>query len=155
MNSRGFTKIELLVVAFLIVIVIAFDIAIVLYLNLKSRDIAVLNDIKQIQSGLDAYLLKNGEYPIAVTPIVLNDIYANTEKLCVEGFRKKTEKCNFNILAPIPNSDLMNGNFLKYQSEDGQSYKIEFILKTNFKAQGLSRGQNCASNNQIISQVCF
>ena len=155
MKKNGFTQIELIIVIFLLIIMIAVDIAVVLYLNLKSRDIAVLSDIKQIQSGLDAYLIVNSQYPVASEPVNLNDVYANTEKLCTDGFKKRTEKCSQEILAPVPNSDLLAGNIYKYQSVDGQNYKLEFILKTNFKAQGLSRGQNCAANNQILSQPCF
>lgn len=155
MKKNGFTQIELLIVIFLMIIMIAFDIAIVLYLNLKNRDLGVINDIKQIQSGLDAYLIKNSQYPVAGEAINFNDVYASTQKLCAEGFRKKVEKCNQEILAPIPNSDMNSGNIYIYQSEDGQNYKIEFTLKTNFKALGLARGKNCALNNQIISQPCF
>lgn len=154
MNKNGFTKIELIIVIFLIIIMIGFDIAMVLYLNLKSRDIAVLSDINQIQSALDVYLIENSQYPIAPEPVNLDDVYAGTEKLCVDGFKKKTDSCKRIILAPIPNSDLLAGNIYKYQS-DGQNYKIEFVLKGNFKAQELSRGINCATNLQILSQACF
>jgi type II secretory pathway pseudopilin PulG len=152
--KNGFTKIELIIVIFLIIVMIAFDIIIVLYLNVKTRDIMVLSDIKQIQSGLDTYLVENSEYPIATEPVNLNDVYASTEKLCSDGFKKNTDQCGRLILNVVPNSDLANGNIYKYQS-DGQNYKIEFSLKGNFKAQELSRGINCATNNQILSQACF
>lgn len=155
MKKNGFTQIELIVVIFLLIAMIAVDIVVVLYLNLKSGDINVLSDIKQIQSGLDVYLITNNHYPIAEEPVYLNDVYAGTEKLCTEGFQKRTVKCSRDILAPIPNGGLVEGNLYKYQSETGQDYKIEFVLKTNFKAQELSRGKNCAINNQIINQPCF
>lgn len=154
MTKNGFTKIELIIVIFLLILMIAVDIAIVLYLNLKSRDIEVLNDLKQIQSGLDVYLGENSQYPIFSEPVNLNDVYAGTEKLCVEGFKKKNFQCSRLILASIPNSDLAAGNIYKYQS-DGKEYKIEFSLKGNFKAQNLSKGLNCATNNQILNQACF
>jgi type II secretory pathway pseudopilin PulG len=155
MKKNGFTKVELLVVIFLVILMIALDIVIVLYLNLKARDIAVLSDIKQIQSALDVYLIKNSHYPLALDQISLNDIYANSEKLCADGFKKKDEKCSQTILAAIPNSDIKAGNIFTYQSAGEQDYKIEFILKTNLKASGLSRGKNCATNKQILSQPCF
>ena len=155
MNNRGFTKIELIVVIALIIAMVAVDIALILYLNLKSKDIAVLSDIKQIQSGLDNYLLLNNNYPIEAVAVALNDPYANTEKLCTDGFKKNSESCSQTILAPVPNSFLNQGNTFKYQSTDGQNYKIEFTLNTNFKAANLSKGLNCASNNQILSQPCF
>jgi type II secretory pathway pseudopilin PulG len=155
MKKNGFTKIELLIVIFLMIVMIGVDIAVVLYLNQKSRDIAVLSDIKQIQNGLDDFLLVNSTYPLSTEAVNLNDVYANTEKLCTDGFKKASEKCVRTILASLPNSDLANGNIFKYQSLDGLDYKIEFILKTNFKAQGLTIGKNCATSTQILSQPCF
>jgi len=134
---------------------IAFDIAIVLYLNFKKSDLAILTDIKQIQSGLDAYLVKNAEYPVVIETVALNDVYASTQKLCFEGFRKANEKCSREILNPIPNSRINSGGRYKYQSPDGKNYKIEFFLKTNFKALNISKGKNCATNSQILSQPCF
>jgi hypothetical protein len=155
MTKNGFTKFELIAVIFLVAVAIVFDILFILYLNQKSRDIAVLSDIKQIQSGLDIYLIKNSHYPEALAPISLNDIYANSQKLCAEGFMKTEAKCSQTIFNPVPNSDLAAGNIFIYQSAGAQEYKIEFNLKTNLKAQGLSRGKNCATNNQILSQPCF
>lgn len=155
MKKNGFTQIELIIVIFLIVLIIAVDIAVVLYLNQKSGDISVLNDIKQLQSGFDEYLIANTAYPVSLEIVNLNDIYANTEKLCTDGFKKMSEQCKRNILVPLPNSDLAGSNTYRYQSIDGLDYKIEFSLKTNFKAQGLSQGINCASSSQILSQPCF
>lgn len=155
MKQKGFSTIELIIAVFLVLAVIAIDIIVIWYLNLKSRDIAVLSDIKQIQSGLDLYLDINTHYPLAGEPINLNDAYAGTEKLCADGFKKNSDNCSRVILSPVPNSDLKKGNIYKYQSADGLNYKIEFNLKTNFKAQNLSQGLNCATNSQILSQPCF
>ena len=155
MNKR-IIRIEILIVAFIVLINIISNFGVVSSLNSKARDIQVLSEIDQIRSGLELFLLANNFYPEATEPLVLNDVYLGTEKLCLTGFEKLTQSCEKNILRPIPNQDLVNGNIYTYKSTDNnQNYQIEFTLKTNFKKQGLLKGVNCATNLQITSQACF
>ncbi len=154
--KNGFTKIEVLIFILLIVMVVAMDVAVIWYLSLKNKDIQVLSEIDQIKSGLEVYLLTNDFYPESNGVINLSDAYSGTEKLCGEGFKKQTDPCDRNILKPIPNQYLAEGNIYQYKrSEDGQNYQLEFNLITNFKNLGLTKGKNCSNNIQIISQPCF
>ena len=156
MSSKGFTKIEILLVIILAVIVISVDIFVILYLNSKARDIQTLSEIDQIRSGLELFLQTNNYYPKITAPTELNDSYAGTEKLCFSGFSKITEKCDKNILSEIPNVYQNKGNIYTYQANnDYLNYKLEFTLLTNFKRQGLAKGKNCATNSQTTSQLCF
>jgi Tfp pilus assembly protein PilE len=156
MQSRGFTKIEVILVVLFIIIMIIIDVSVIWYLNLKQRDIQTLSEISQIRSGVEEFLFFNNYYPKTKEVTLLNDAYLNTEKLCQEGFRKFSDKCKKIILDPLPNSDFNLGNQYFYQSLDNsESYQLEFILKTNFKKQGLKKGKNCATNSQIVSQPCF
>jgi len=156
MSSKGFTKIEVLIVVILSLIIIGVDIFVISYLNSKEQAIQVLSEINQIRSGLEVFLLTNNYYPETATPVALNDAYESTEKLCFEGFKKLTEGCKKTILNPVPNFYLSQGNSYTYKSIDNnKNYQLEFVLKTNFREQGLLKGKNCATNSQITSQPCF
>jgi len=153
---NGFTKIEVLIVGIIALLIIGFDVFINLYLNDKGYDVQTLTEISQIRSGLETFLLENDYYPIKASQVNLNDSYAGTQKLCQEGFKKYTDSCKVAILDPIPNYYADQGNVYIYKSSaDKKNYQIEFTLKTDFKAQGLTKGKNCAANFQITSQPCF
>lgn len=155
MRGNGFTKIEFLIAVILILIVIGVDIIVVSYLNNKERDIKVLSEIDQLRSALEVNIQLNNHYPRQSETIPLNDSNLGTEKLCSEGFRRVTDSCEKNILLPIPNQYKPEGNVYTYQSIDnGQNYKIEFTLQTDFKDLGLAKGINCADQQQIYSQPC-
>ena len=156
MKEKGITKIEALIIGLLALIIIAGNVFFISYLNSKARDIQVLSEVKQIRDGLEVFLLTNNFYPEAKAPMVLNDVYLGTEKLCLSGFKKLSDFCDKNILTPIPNQYFNQGNRYYYKSaDDNKNYQIEFELKTNFKRQGLFKGVNCATNLGINSQPCF
>ena len=156
MSNSGFTKIDILIFVLAVIIACIMDGAVIYYLNNKTADIQVLTEVSQIRSGLDVYLQANNFYPPFETPTQLNDSYIGTEKLCLEGFKRFSEKCKRLILDKIPNIFRTEGIYYTYQSlNNNQDYKIEFVLKTNFKNQGLTKGKNCATNSQIFSQPCF
>lgn len=156
MPESGFTKIEILIFILAVIVVSAVDGFVIFYLNNKTADIQVLSEISQIRSGLDIFLQANNFYPVLSEPTELNDSYIGTEKLCVDGFKRSNEKCNKTIFDSLPDSFRSAGNVYIYRSISNNSdYQIEFILKTNFRAQGLKKGKNCATNSQIISQPCF
>ncbi|MFA5188956.1 MAG: type II secretion system protein [Patescibacteria group bacterium] len=156
MSSRGFTKIEILIVAILIVLVLAADFFVISYLNSKQQDVQVMSEISRLRSGLEAYLLKNNYYPVSLEPLVLNSELNSSEKLCVEGFEKFSFQCAQEILNPVPNLYLTKGNSYIYKSTDNnKNYQLEFTLLSDFPAQNLKKGKNCATNSQIISQPCF
>jgi hypothetical protein len=156
MNNKGITKIEIIIVIGLVALVVAADIVVISYLNSKKQDIQVLAEVSQIRSSLDLFLARNSYYPGPAKPTGLNDVYASTQKLCIEGFKKFSDSCAVNILNPIPNDYLNSGNIYVYSlTDNGQNYKLEFNLKTNFSQSGLKQGKNCANNSQILSQACF
>ncbi len=154
--SRGITKIEIIIVIFLVVIIIAADIFAAQYLGKKSRDINILSDISQMRSSLEAYLMINNHYPVAGEVVSLNDSYLGTEKLCVEGFKRLGDICTKTLLKPVPNAYLKEGNIYSYKSTDSDlNYQIQFTLNTNFVKFGLTKGVNCATNTTITSAPCF
>ncbi|MCX6743021.1 MAG: hypothetical protein NT116_02175, partial [Candidatus Parcubacteria bacterium] len=125
--KNGFTKIEVLIFILLIVMVVAMDVLVIRYLSIKNKDIQVLSEIDQIKSGLEVFLLKNNFYPETNGIVNFNDSYIGTEKLCVEGLKKLSDNCSQNILNPIPDQYLAEGNSYRYKrSEDGQNYQLEF-----------------------------
>jgi hypothetical protein len=156
MRNQGFTKIGIIVVIFLAIVVIVGDVFFIRYLNNKTRDLQVLAEVKQIRSGLEAYSFMNKFYPEQTAAVKLNDSYAGTEKLCDSGFKRISDSCLKNIINPIPNQYLAQGNTYKYQSVDNSNdYLLEFNLITDFKELNLVKGKNCANNRQIISKTCF
>jgi len=156
MKKNGFTKIDILIFVGLIIIVVVVDVFVVSYFNKKERDIQMLSEVNQIRSSLEVYLHYNNEYPEANEPVVLNDAYEATEKLCQEGFKRFIDSCQKDILKQIPNQFFAEGNRYYYQSIDSQTnYKLEFNLDTDFKELGFLKGKNCADNFQIINQACF
>ena len=156
MSSKGFTKIEVLIVAIIALIIITVDVFVILYLNKKNQDIQTLLEVSQIRSGLEVFLMANNYYPVAAEPEAMNDAYLGTEKLCLEGFEKISDQCQRNILNPIPNFYVNQGNTYTYKSIDNnKNFQLEFNLLTDFKELGLLKGKNCATNTQINSQPCF
>ncbi len=156
MIDRGFTKIGVILIIIFIVIIIIVDVLVVWYLNQKQQDIQTLSEISQIRSGLEEFLIYNNYYPKSGEVILLNDAYSNAEKLCGEGFKKFIDKCQKEILNPVPNSMQNLGNQYFYRSLDNNTnYQLEFSLKTNFEQQGLKKGKSCATNSQILNQPCF
>jgi competence protein ComGC len=156
MHNQAMTKIEILLVISICSLIIIFDIFYISYLDNKSRDIQILSEVKQIQSGLDLFFLSNNYYPESKEALELNDDYVGTEKLCLEGFKRATDKCSRVILETVPNFFLNKDNKYIYKSAgDKLNYQLEFVLKTNNKKLGLVKGKNCATNTQILSQPCF
>jgi len=155
MLSKGFTKIELLIIGGLIFIVLIIDLFVVIYFNNKIHDIRVLSDVNQIRSGLELYLQTFNYYPEVREPVALRSSYAETEKLCLAGFKNLGVQCEKNILNPVPKFYLNGDDYLYLSTDDNKNYKIEFILKTNFRQQGLTKGLNCADNFSLESKACF
>jgi hypothetical protein len=155
MGSRV-TKIEVVIIIFLILLAIGGDIFANWYLNKKARDITILSEINQIRSALEVFLSANNYYPKTTDFVALNDAYLGTQKLCLEGFKRESDICSKNILDPLPNFYTKQGNAYAYKSvENGQNYEIQFTLNTNFPQFGLKKGINCATNLTIISQPCL
>ncbi|RJO62017.1 type II secretion system protein [candidate division WS5 bacterium] len=63
-NRKGFTLIEIVVVMAIIAILATLIVGAIIIVREKSRDTALLNDARIIQSGLDRYYVRNGRYPV-------------------------------------------------------------------------------------------
>ena len=156
MLVKGFTKTELLIVAVLVFIVLIIDVFVIIHLNNKIHDIRVLSDISRIRSGLEVYLYNYNYYPSVDSVVDLNSPYVETQKLCLSGFESFDTKCEKNILNPLPNFYEDEDEIFRYLSaEDNQNYQLEFILKTNFRQQGLVKGVVCADNYNMSNSPCF
>ncbi len=156
MPAKGITKIEILIFVLIALLIIIGDIVFISYLNTKTQDIQVLSEVSQIRDSLEVFLLNNDYYPQAEDVVMLNDVYSETEKLCLSGFKKMGDICEKDLLVPIPNQYFSQGNRYFYKSiNDNKNYQLEFTLKSNFPKQGLVKGKNCATNEGISSQPCF
>lgn len=148
---RGMTKVEVIVVIALAVVVIAADVATILYLRNRTRDVQVLSEISQIRSALESYRVIANSYPIAPEAVQLADAYQGTQKLCAQGFMRFTQKCDRTVMARIPST-----GYYQYRSlQDGGDYQLQFTLVTAFQKLGFAKGTACATSAGIANQTCF
>lgn len=156
MSNRGFSKIEIIIVVFVILLFVAGDIFASRYLAAKTKDVKVLSEISEIRSGLELYSYLNNFYPQIAEPTTLNDSYVGTEKLCREGFERFSEKCTKVLMDKIPNFYYSEGNRYLYQAVNNYSdYLLEFNLETDFPELQLTKGKKCATNLQILNKSCY
>ena len=69
-NRKGFTLIELLVVVAVIGILASVILVGVAAFRGKGRDARRIQDLRQIQNGLELYFTKNGSYPAAIADLL-------------------------------------------------------------------------------------
>ncbi len=103
----------------------------------EARDRKRISDIRQIQTALELYNLDIGLYPIHPDGIVLGNGGYST--LCGDGFKPSDNECTEPVYYQNISSDPLNEGDYRYiyQSADGKSYRIDFILESgiaNFKA---------------------
>jgi general secretion pathway protein G len=67
MSKKGFTLIEILVAATIIVMLAAGAMTAYSSINKKSRDSRRLSDVEQMRSALEMYRADNGSYPIVAS----------------------------------------------------------------------------------------
>lgn len=71
-RAYGFTVVELLIVIVVIGILAALAIGSYNSMSAKARDSQRMQDVKAISKALEAYYIRNGEYPPSTGPSVIN-----------------------------------------------------------------------------------
>lgn len=153
--QEGYTTTELLWVGGIAAVIIVVDIFTWWFLSVKTHDIRVLSEVQQIRSGLEVYSAINTQFPVAENVTPLARLEENTQKLCMEGFRRYAQNCEKTILPFVPNFYADDEEGYMYQSADGSDYRIEFITRSNFSAIDLPQGVHCATGAGITHQSCF
>lgn len=156
MDTRGFTRVEAILVIVIAIVVIGADGAAFWFLNQKTHDLQTLSDVQQIRSGLEAFATNSTHYPKSTDIIPLNDSFSDTEKLCAEGFVRFSKECDKVILPFVPNTYAADGEQFMYRTvNDGQDYQLQFEILSNFIEVEIPKGVHCATSTGIVNQSCF
>jgi len=102
-----------------------------------------ISDIKQIQTALELFYVKNNSYPTAPEGLNLNSSLSFCDP---EGFVENKDECRNTVYMNTLPQDPETGSYY-YKSVDGQDYEISFSLTQdigNFKS-----GQKIATPNGI------
>jgi len=145
MNKRpAFTLIELLVAVAILGLVVAAAMFSLDRVRSNARNLKRLDDIKQIQTALQAYFIDEHEYPPTIS--------FGSEFV---GSSSATVYMKLLPHNPTPRTDgACPGNDYSYETyQGGRSYKIEFCLSE--PTGNLSAGIKCATPQGILNQECF
>ena len=129
LNDRGMTRIEALIMTFLVIIILLLIPPAVLDIKSRIRDKARLSDMEIITKALQKSFVINNSVPASSGLMILdgNDLISRM----IEG--------GFYGADGIKDPLHPNFNYL-YQSIDGRSYLIRFCLEN--KSNGFKRGCN-------------
>ena len=121
----------------------------------SSQDARRISDIKQIQTGLEMYFNDANSYPISPDPVVLG--VGNLKSICFSatsatGFLANPNDCSSNIYMRSMPSDPGGGQYL-YQSFDGKSYTIDFVINSN--VAGFEAGMLSASPSGLTQETAI
>ncbi len=159
-NQKGFTKIEILVVAAIIGLLGIMAVVSVVTARSRTRDAVRLSDIRQIQGGLELYFIDSNAYPITDEVIALGA--ASTSCLSVDGLGAPCaiDETYLDVVPFTPTSGLngasvCNGysNAYCYYS-NGDDYYVQFELEHNNPQLELQKGVNCAKPSGLAAGEC-
>jgi len=129
LNDRGMTRIEALIMTFLVIIILLLIPPAVLDVKSRVRDKNRLSDMEAITKTLQKSFVINNSVPVSSELMVLNG-NDSISRLLESSFYKTG-----GVKDPLH----PNFNYL-YQSIDGRSYLIKFCLENN--SNGFKRGCN-------------
>jgi uncharacterized protein (TIGR02145 family)/prepilin-type N-terminal cleavage/methylation domain-containing protein len=140
----AFTLIELVVAVAILGLVVAATMISLDRVRSNARNLKRLDDIKQVQTALQAYFIDEHEYPPTIS--------FGSE---FTGSSSATVYMRLLPNNPTPRTDgSCAGNDYSYEVYDGgRSYKIEFCLSGS--TGNLSAGIKCATPQGILNQACF
>lgn len=162
-TSKGFTLIEILVVATIIGLVGTFAAVAVNSARAKQRDATRLSHVRQVQSALEEYYLENNVYPVGdALPL------GSSAAACLDtnGFEPSCDVAATNVLVRRVQATLAKGlkgttacggsaNAYCYAvRSEGRSYIIQFELENNVPLAGFVKGSNCATPDGIKPGPC-
>lgn len=116
---RGFTIVELLVVAAIIVMVGSLAFIQFQQYRAKARDVERERDIKELQKALTLYITEKRVFPISSGPITGIDALS-------------LALLDADALPAIPRDPLLSGAYVyTYDSPNGQNYILTYTLETD------------------------
>ena len=159
MYTKGFTKIEILIIAGIIGILGVTAVVAVSTARSRTRDAVRMSDVRQLQAGLELYFIDHNEYPESLEYKALGTV--GTMCLSEQGF---SSVCNGNVylesVGATPSSGLEGlsscsdiSNAYCYLAENGD-YRVQFELEHNNPIIGLQEGLNCATQTGLSSGTC-
>lgn len=163
-EEKGFTLIEILIVAGVIIVIGILAAVAVNSARTKSRDAVRLSQVRMLQSALEDFYNENNGYP-ADQGIPLGDA---TQSAClgVSGFQADCSADRAVLLRAVMGTvesgldDLVvcgvppRNAFCYTQLKDSLTYRIQFELENNWNQVGLVRGINCAYPDGIEAGKC-
>ncbi len=163
-NSRGFTHLEILVVAAIVVLIGVFAAVAVNSARSKQRDATRIANVRQLQSALEDFFNESNTYPQG-NLLPLGDA-VQSACLSINGFRAdcSAEKAVFLSYVPGTYPDGLDGivtcgepvrqAFCYSQLEEGDAYVIHFELENALSTAGLQKGVNCATQSGMEAGIC-
>lgn len=119
--------------------------------NMGSEDLKKISDVETAQSILEIYFNTNGRYPIAENNVILGQ--GEYAVLCNVGFVSLSDvsKCYSSFLSLVfENSQQDDGDYT-YQSYDGKTYTINFMIET--PSNGFEAGELIATPSGIKNKT--
>ncbi|MBI5742815.1 MAG: prepilin-type N-terminal cleavage/methylation domain-containing protein [Candidatus Niyogibacteria bacterium] len=129
--NKGFTILEMLVVIAVIGMLASAIVVLTGQVRAKSRDARREQDVKQIANALDLYVTSTRAFPTCSTEVVIG----SSADVCLAPVL-----VNMGAINALPSDPLGQttgtcntaGNYVYcYQSADGRSYMIHYLLETN------------------------
>lgn len=163
-SKKGFTLVELLVVAAIIGLVVLFAAVAVNAARSKQRDATRLSSVRQIQSALEDYFNEYNSYPNG-NLLPLGDA-SQSACLASNGFATECLSQNSIFLRVVPGTyeDGLEGivtcgepkhrAFCYTLLQEGDSYVIHFELENAFPPVKLQSGVNCATPEGMEAGIC-
>jgi general secretion pathway protein G len=159
MYKKGFTKIEILIIAAIIGILGITAVVAISTARSRTRDAVRMSDIRQLQAGLELFFIDHNAYPEALEYTALG--YTGTMCLSSSGF---SSVCESNVylesVGKAPSGGLNDmsscsdiSNAYCYLAQDGD-YRIQFELEHDNPVIGLVKGLNCASHRGLYAGTC-
>lgn len=154
------TKIELLIVLLVIGVLGLISAVAVTMARERTRDATRLAHVREVQDALESYFSDKGAYPLAADEIALGQ--STTLCLADDGFDCSIapDGAYLEIVPSPPAKGLKERvscagveNAYCYAS-DGTTYTLEFELENGNRILELSKGANCATEEDIASGAC-
>lgn len=157
---KGMTRIEVLIVLFVIGVMGTIAGLAVSTARERTRDATRLAHVRELQDALESYFTDHGAYPTTEEAIPLGQ----SVTLCLsdDGFACTIAPDDAYLdRVPEPPSQGLKGksscggvdNAYCYAS-DGESYRLQFELEGGYAALDLRKGANCVTESDIMAGAC-
>lgn len=149
---QGMSKIEVLIVLFIIGALGTVAGVAVSTARERTRDATRLAHVRELQDALEMYFTDHSEYPLSEEVLALGQ----TTSLCLsdDGFACTIAPADAYLSnVPTPPSQGIASDAYLYLS-DSETYRIQFELEGGNSILGLKKGKNCATPTEIVAGAC-